>query len=58
MNNADKIQEPLYLNALNKIGLALIQLKNYEKSLSYFEQVYEINPNNPNIGQNLKTSKS
>ena len=58
MNNADKIQEPLYLNALNKIGLALIQLKNYEKSLSYFEQVYEINPNYPNIGQNLKTSKS
>ena len=42
MKNADKIQEPLYLNALNKIGLALIQLKNYEKSLSYFEQVYEI----------------
>ena len=58
MNNADKIQEPLYLNALNKIGLALIQLKNYEKSLSYFEQVYEINPNYPNIGQNLKISKS
>ena len=58
MNNADKIQEPLYLNALNKIGLALIQLKNYEKSLSYFERVYEINPNYPNIGQNLKTSKS
>ena len=58
MNNADKIQEPLFLNALNKIGLALIQLKNYEKSLSYFEQVYEINPNYPNIGQNLKTSKS
>jgi tetratricopeptide (TPR) repeat protein len=58
MKNADKIQEPLYLNALNKIGLALIQLKNYEKSLSYFEQVYEINPNYPNIEQNLKTSKS
>ena len=58
MNNADKIQEPLFLNALNKIGLALIQLKNYEKSLSYFERVYEINPNYPNIGQNLKTSKS
>ena len=57
MNNADKIQEPLFLNALNKIGLALIQLKNYEKSLSYFEQVYEINPSYPNIGQNLKTSK-
>ena len=58
MNNADKIQEPLFLNALNKIGLALIQLKNYEKSLSYFERVYEINPNYPNIGQNLETSKS
>ena len=58
MNNANKIQEPLFLNALNKIGLALIQLKNYEKSLSYFERVYEIKPNYPNIGQNLKTSKS
>ena len=58
MKNVDKIQEPLYLNALNKIGLALIELKNYEKSLSYFEQVYEINPAYPNIKQNLKTSKS
>ena len=58
MNAVDKIHEPLYLNALNKIGLALIQLKNYEKSLSYFEQLYEINPNYPNIQQNLKTSKS
>jgi len=58
MKNVDKIQEPLYLNALNKIGLALIHLKNYENSLSYFEQVYEINPNYPNIEQNLKISKS
>ncbi|MDC0041478.1 tetratricopeptide repeat protein [Candidatus Nitrosopelagicus sp.] len=56
--NIDKIQEPLHLNALNKIGLALIELKNYEKSLSYFEQVYEINPDYPNIQENLKTSKS
>ena len=58
MKNVDKIQEPLHLNALNKIGLALIELKNYEKSLSYFEQVYEINPDYPNIQENLKTSKS
>ena len=58
MKNVDKIQEPLHLNALNKIGLALIELKNYENSLSYFEQVYEINPDYPNIGENLKTSKS
>jgi tetratricopeptide (TPR) repeat protein len=58
MKNVDKIQEPLYLNALNKIGLALIELKNYEKSLSYFEQVFEINPTYPNIQKNLKTSKS
>ena len=58
MKNVDKIQEPLHLNALNKIGLALIELKNYEKSLSYFEQVYEINPDYPNVQENLKTSKS
>ena len=58
MKNVDKIQEPLHLNALNKIGLALIELKNYEKSLSYFEQVYEINPDYPKIQENLKTSKS
>ncbi|MDC0063448.1 tetratricopeptide repeat protein [Candidatus Nitrosopelagicus sp.] len=58
MKNVDKIQEPLYLNALNKIGLALIELKNYEKSLSYFEQVFEINPTYPNIQEYLKTSKS
>ena len=57
MKNVDKIQEPLHLNALNKIGLALIELKNYEKSLSYFEQVYEINPDYPKIQENLKTSK-
>ncbi|MDC0168380.1 tetratricopeptide repeat protein [Candidatus Nitrosopelagicus sp.] len=57
MKNVDKIQEPLHLNALSKIGLALIELKNYEKSLSYFEQVYEINPDYPNIQENLKTSK-
>ncbi|MDC0186566.1 tetratricopeptide repeat protein [Candidatus Nitrosopelagicus sp.] len=58
IKNIDKIQEPLHLNALSKIGLALIELKNYEKSLSYFEQVYEINPGYPNIQENLKTSKS
>ena len=58
MKNVDKIQEPLHLNALSKIGLALIELKNYEKSLSYFEQVYEINPDYPKIQENLKTSKS
>ena len=58
IKNIDKIQEPLHLNALNKIGLALIELKNYEKSLSYFEQVYEINPDYPKIQENLKTSKS
>ena len=58
MKNTDKIQEMLYVNALNKIGLALIQLENYENSLSYFEQVYEINPEYPNIEQNLKTSNS
>ena len=34
------------------------ELKNYENSLSYFEQVYEINPEYQNIEQNLKTSKS
>ena len=58
IKNIDKIQEPLHLNALSKIGLALIELKNYEKSLSYFEQVYEINPGYPNIQENLKISKS
>ena len=58
IKNIDKIQEPLHLNALSKIGLALIELKNYEKSLSYFEQVYEINPDYPKIQENLKTSKS
>ena len=57
IKNIDKIQEPLHLNALSKIGLALIELKNYEKSLSYFEQVYEINPDYPKIQENLKTSK-
>ena len=58
IKNSEKIQDFLHLNALNKIGLGLIELKNYEESLSYFEQVYEINPAYPNIEQNLKTSKS
>ena len=58
VKNSEKVQDFLHLNALNKIGLALIELKNYENSLTYFEQVYEINPAYPNIEQNLKTSKS
>tara|TARA_B100001750_G_C15486502_1_gene588623 strand:+ start:218 stop:1843 length:1626 start_codon:yes stop_codon:yes gene_type:complete len=58
IKNSEKIQDFLHLNALNKIGLALIEIKKYEDSLSYFEQVYEINPVYPNIEQNLKTSKS
>ena len=57
IKNSDSIKEPLYLNALNKIGLALIELKDFEKSLSFFEQVYEINPNYPDIETNLKNSK-
>jgi len=58
IKNSEKIQDFLHLNALNKIGLALIEIKNYDASLSYFEQVYEINPAYPNIEKNLKTSKS
>ena len=58
IKNSEKVQDFLHLNALNKIGLALIEIKNYADSLSYFEQVYEINPAYPNIEQNLKTSKS
>ncbi len=57
IENSNSIIEPLYLNALNKIGLALIELRNYEKSLSYFEQVYEINPDFPDIKENLENSK-
>ena len=57
IENSNSIIEPLYLNALNKIGLALIELRNYEKSLSYFEQVYEINPGYPDIEKNLENSK-
>jgi len=57
IKNSEKVQDFLHLNALNKIGLALIEMKNYADSLSYFEQVYEINPAYPNIKQNLKTSK-
>ena len=58
IKNSEKVQNYLHLNALNKIGLALIEMKNYDDSLSYFQQVYEINPAYPNIEQNLKTSKS
>ena len=58
IKNSEKVQDFLHLNALNKIGLALIEMKKYDDSLSYFEQVYEINPAYPNIEQNLKTSKS
>ena len=58
IKNSEKVQDFLHLNALNKIGLALIKINNYEDSLSYFEQVYEINPSYPNIEQNLKISKS
>ena len=57
IKNSNSIIEPLYLNALNKIGLALIELRDYEKSLSYFEQVYEINPDYPDIKKNLENSK-
>ena len=57
IKNSNSVIEPLYLNALNKIGLALIELRDYEKSLSYFEQVYEINPDYPNIEKNLENSK-
>jgi len=57
IKNSNSIIEPLYLNALNKIGLALIKLGDYEKSLSYFEQVYEINPGYPDIEKNLENSK-
>ena len=42
IKNSEKVQDFLHLNALNKIGLALIEMKNYADSLSYFEQVYEI----------------
>ena len=58
IKNSEKVQDFLHLNALNKIGLALIKLNNYEDSLSYFEQVYEIDPTFPNIKQNLKISNS
>ena len=57
IKNSERIQEPLHLNALNKIGLSLIELEDFEKSLPYFEQVYEINPAFPNIEKNLKNSK-
>jgi tetratricopeptide (TPR) repeat protein len=57
IKNSNSVIEPLYLNALNKIGLALIELRDYEKSLSYFEQVYEINPDYPDIEKNLENSK-
>ena len=34
IKNSEKIQDFLHLNALNKIGLALIEIKKYEDSLS------------------------
>ena len=55
--NSEKVQNYLHLNALNKIGLALIEMKNYDDSLSYFQQVYEIKAEIMGPGREHKKEK-